>query len=1443
MRIINGKVHMRWLSLAVMFLLALCAPKTGVASPWGYPPDSPQGQCLAHYGIKKVFPDQATAEAAVAADCSIKNDECVKRNPPMDHPFYVLYTVSSPWPYCELYGDPLYGCSLSANEFRSACCANADGYQECPDCAAYWFPTDYCNGPSSAPDEQYDFSVEDGEKNLGGSDPIAPGDDNDDNPNSCPASAGFVGNPIKVATGNKYEKTSDISVLTPGIALKFVRHYNKLAATDGPLGYGWTHSFGANLQVVRTTPSARVKIKDADGRAIYFSQLYYANPGEINFYGESGVKDRLKKITATGHYVLRKKKGNLTYLFDSSGTLTQISDPSGNTLTLTYSGGLLTGVSNNFGNSITFQYSGSRISSVTDPKGQSVIYTYSGSDLTGVSYPDGRSLSYAYSNHNLTDKYDSSNHLIGHWDYDTDGRVSNHYRYIDNGVYQEQMGFTYNFSSTGQPVTLTRSTGTTTYKTAVKNSIRVITEIDNCTTCGGITKLFTYTPGLDLASESIVSEGQTYTTQYLYDDSISSWLRTGEAISMKEAAGHTGERTTSYTYTHRTDDPFLLTQSTESKKSVVDTSRNKVITTTYDSYGNVASRTVTGYTYVNGAASPATQTTSYLYNSYGQITQIDGPRTDVSDITTFEYYPNAPSQGNNRGRLASVTNAMGQATLYGEYDANGNVGTITDPKGVVTRLTYDQRNRLLTITNQATNAETQYSYDTHGNLYSITYPEGNTITLTYNLGDRLIEIRDNLDDRIQYGYDDQGNRISEDIVDPQGAIKKSLDYTYDEYNRLHTLVNPDSTSTVLQYDGRGNVTAITDPKTQTTTFGYDALSRKTSMTQPLTSLTGYGYDTQDNPTLVTDPNNNSTHYVYDDFSKKYQTVSPDTGTSNRTHDAAGNLVQTIDANGNTITYTYDALNRLLTTQFSDPSQNITNTYDSTSVTYGAGRLTGRIDASGTYVFFYDARGNMVREDRAIGGIVYSTQYVYNKNGKLTSITYPTGRTITYTMDQTQRIAQVDTTVDGTSKTLASSVSYAPFGGITSLIYGNNLSLTQAYNNQYRVSSIVAGSIVYRTYAYDANGHITSIVDALDADVPPVDFPSTYIYENGSNVLTEITGTASTVFTSDPKGNTITQNSRTHVYDPLNQLTAVWDGSTQIAHYTFNGIGQRIQKNTASGTKIFHYDSSGHIIAETGSTGQMLAEYVYLGDQLLATIRPGEIVYYYHNDHLGTPQVLTDSTGNVAWKGAYALFGKVQILAATVENNFRFPGQYYDSETGLSYNYHRYYRSEIGRYITADPIGLDGGINPFVYVQNDSVNGADLWGLLGPIGAGAVIGGEIGTFGMPGPGTVIGIVVGAAAGTAIIIGGYYYFKPPADAGDPNGSKSPGKPGEAEGFKCPKRGDNWVRNPNGPGSGWEDANGRVWVPTGLGDEAHGGPHWDVQDPRTGGKVTVYPGGRVR
>ena len=105
------------------------------------------------------------------------------------------------------------------------------------------------------------------------------------------------------------------------------------------------------------------------------------------------------------------------------------------------------------------------------------------------------------------------------------------------------------------------------------------------------------------------------------------------------------------------------------------------------------------------------------------------------------------------------------------------------------------------------------------------------------------------------------------------------------------------------------------------------------------------------------------------------------------------------------------------------------------------------------------------------------------------------------------------------------------------------------------------------------------------------------------------------------------------------------------------------------------------------------------------------VYYYQNDHLGTPQRMVNSTGEVVWEARYEAFGEAEIVTDVVTNNLRFPGQYYDGETGLHHNYFRDYDSETGRYVQADPIGLGGGPNTFAYVEGNPIGLFDPLGLI------------------------------------------------------------------------------------------------------------------------------------
>jgi RHS repeat-associated protein len=129
----------------------------------------------------------------------------------------------------------------------------------------------------------------------------------------------------------------------------------------------------------------------------------------------------------------------------------------------------------------------------------------------------------------------------------------------------------------------------------------------------------------------------------------------------------------------------------------------------------------------------------------------------------------------------------------------------------------------------------------------------------------------------------------------------------------------------------------------------------------------------------------------------------------------------------------------------------------------------------------------------------------------------------------------------------------------------------------------------------------------------------------------------------------------------------------------------------------------------------LAEIYTMKGQLEERREPTLNTYYYHNDHLGTPQLMTDSQQEVVWQASYDAFGLAGISVDKVKSDLRFPGQYFDGETGLHYNYYRDYDSTLGRYVQSDPIGLRGGLNTYLYVNANPLIYADPDGLTPGLG--------------------------------------------------------------------------------------------------------------------------------
>jgi len=170
------------------------------------------------------------------------------------------------------------------------------------------------------------------------------------------------------------------------------------------------------------------------------------------------------------------------------------------------------------------------------------------------------------------------------------------------------------------------------------------------------------------------------------------------------------------------------------------------------------------------------------------------------------------------------------------------------------------------------------------------------------------------------------------------------------------------------------------------------------------------------------------------------------------------------------------------------------------------------------------------------------------------------------------------------------------------------------------------------------------------------------------------------------------------YDGRSRLKASWKGGRLVAEYGYDPFGRRLWKKTDDGFTQFVWDSD-RLAAEVSTTG--MCEYVFepLTYAPLCRSRNGTFEAF-HTDNLGTPFVVTDDTGRTVWEGRADLNGGVIEVGPKVSDQpLRYPGQYHDRETELYYNRHRYYNPRVGRYITADPLGLDAGLNQFEYVPN------------------------------------------------------------------------------------------------------------------------------------------------
>lgn len=214
---------------------------------------------------------------------------------------------------------------------------------------------------------------------------------------------------------------------------------------------------------------------------------------------------------------------------------------------------------------------------------------------------------------------------------------------------------------------------------------------------------------------------------------------------------------------------------------------------------------------------------------------------------------------------------------------------------------------------------------------------------------------------------------------------------------------------------------------------------------------------------------------------------------------------------------------------------------------------------------------------------------------------------------------------------------------------------------------------------------------------------------------QLTSTPGASYTYDNNGNTVTKvvgsNTTSYAWDFENRMSSVTlPGSGGTVSFKYDPFGRRIYKSSSSGTSVFAYDGD-NLIEETNSAGTVVGRYTQTQeiDEPLAMLRSGA-TSYYHADGLGSVTSLSNSAGAIANTYTYDSFGKLTASTGSITNSFRFTGREFDAETNLQFSRARYYDPNAGRFLSQDPIGFNGGVNAYAYVQNNSPTFADPLGL-------------------------------------------------------------------------------------------------------------------------------------
>lgn len=825
---------------------------------------------------------------------------------------------------------------------------------------------------------------------------------------------------------------------------------------------------------------------------------------------------------------------------------------------------------------------------------------------------------------------------------------------------------------------------------------------------------------------------------YEYDDAprITAWI---------DRAGYR------YTYTYDAEGRVIRTGGEDGTLTAsIDYDRDARCTKVADSYGSVSEYWYDEHNHVAKTVDPLGSTTLTRYDRFGRLIE----RTDPLGNTTRFVRDEA-------GNVRELHRPDGSQALT-EYDESRQPIRITAPSGAVSVFEYDERGNLTSATDPA-GAVTRYVYDGHGAVASVTDPLGHTtivhtssaalpLSITDPIGAVWTVVRDALG-RVVSSTDPLGN-VTTHAFDAEGRAAarvypdgSSETWAYDARGDLVRHVDRVGFETTFEYGPFRKILARTDPDGSRYEFGYDKELRLTSVTNPARASWTYEYDAAGNLVAEQDFNGRRITYAHDAAGRLLRRVNGAEESVTFIRDALGRIVEQQFPDSSRAWFDYDADSALVRAANEEVRIEL--------VRDNLGRVVAESIDGRTLSKSFDTVGNLLSRTTPSGR---ASSWLYDEAGR-PQLLATDEREISFGHDavgrETHRWLNADTALtherDQVGRLTARrllSVTGPEDARISSVLHertwtyradGNPDSLTDSAGGSRRFTldalgrvTAVSAEMWAEQYAYDAAGNLAHAANTRSPDA-------------ATGGLRELAGTllrraGRTSYKYDAQGRLVQTVRRTlsggrkvwaYGYDAQDRMTLAQTPDGQRWRYVYDPLGRRVAKQ--------RIDEAGTTLEETRFTwdGETLAEQEFSRaghDEIVITAwdyEPGSATpltqdlrrHYAHapqevidrqfhaiiTDLVGAPTELVASDGAINWRRSADLWGSA-LPATNAEGTsshgadcpLRFPGQYHDAETGLDYNYKRYYDPGTGRYTTPDPLGLAPSTNHHGYVDNPLV---------------------------------------------------------------------------------------------------------------------------------------------